>query len=450
MSTSAFAGSPLLICPQMLVDEGLIPPASLENIPTMSSYTVEYNKVQKFKKDLLQKAYHNFLKLSPPPQYQQFIAKTPWLKDYTLFITLKNKYGDNPWYKWPKAFKNRDTKTLTKFAKDNKEAITYHQFEQYIFYQQWQKLKHHAQENGIKLFGDLPIYVGLDSADVWANQSIFTLDAKTGTPATVAGVPPDYFSKTGQKWGNPLYRWDTKDKQIERQLLDWWCQRFSVMFTMVDVVRIDHFRGFESYWSVPATSETAQTGKWLKGPGKIFFDHLFNRLGKLNIVAEDLGIITEDVTALRNALQFPGMKVLQFAFDNNPANPFLPHNFTDSNSVIYTGTHDNETTVGWFLNNRMDDSQRADIKRYLNGNLHDNRPIHRDLIHLALSSISALSIFPLQDVLGFGNDCKMNSPGIATGNWRWRCGQEFLNQEHVGWLHEKTELFGRGRSCKSS
>ena len=262
-------------------------------------------------------------------------------------------------------------------------------------------------------------------------------------PTHVAGVPPDYFSKTGQRWGNPLYAWGSRDQAVRRQLLTWWTQRFSAVFSMCDMVRIDHFRGFESFWSIPAGEETAVNGRWLKGPGKSFFKKVFAELGILDIIAEDLGEITPEVVNLKNSLGLPGMKILQFAFDNNPENSFLPWNFTSSNCVVYTGTHDNDTTVGWYLSDKLDTASRQRIKKSANRNPDDSQGIHEDLLYLALSSTARLSIIPLQDILGFGGDCRMNTPGTKEGNWRWRCAPHFLTEEVAARLRQKTELFGR-------
>lgn len=448
MSSSAFAGSPLLICPESLKEMGLAEQSELADIEPFPPYRVDFDRVIRFKTKLLQNAYRRFDKQDE--RYQQFISSTGWLKDYALFMSLKEVFKQKPWFAWPELLKNRDETALEDFKQNNKDAVGYFCFEQFLFATQWKQLRTTANQKGIKLFGDIPIYVGLDSADVWANQDIFTLDKKSGRPTHVAGVPPDYFSETGQRWGTPLYRWQTTEKNVRKQLLSWWTSRFKAMFTLVDTARIDHFRGFESYWAIPEEEETAVNGKWLKGPGKPFFEAVFKKLGKLEIVAEDLGIITEEVNKLKDSLNFPGMKVLQFAFDNNPANTFLPHNFTGTNSVIYTGTHDNDTTLGWFLSEQVTEHDRIFIKRYVNGSLNDLKPIHRDLIHLAFSSISALAIIPLQDLLGFGSDCRMNVPGTAEGNWQWRCTDEFLTADIAAWTNETTEMFGRGRVIKKS
>jgi 4-alpha-glucanotransferase len=256
-------------------------------------------------------------------------------------------------------------------------------------------------------------------------------------------VPPDYFSETGQLWGNPLYRWNSGDSSTAEKLLNWWTLRFKAMFDLVDVARVDHFRGFQGYWAVPAEEETALNGSWEPGPGPHFFEKIYKNLGELRIIAEDLGEISTDVIKLRDKFGFPGMKVLQFAFDNNAANPFLPHNYTTPNCVVYTGTHDNDTTLGWFLSSQLNESLREEIKRFANREMHDASPIHQDLIYLAMSSTASLAVIPLQDLLGFGSDCRMNIPGVAEGNWRWRCAGQFLTDELADQVKELTRRFGR-------
>ncbi|MBW1751295.1 MAG: 4-alpha-glucanotransferase, partial [Deltaproteobacteria bacterium] len=293
----------------------------------------------------------------------EFISANPWVKDYGLFMALKQKYNQKAWFQWPEELSRRDPNALNKTKDQLKQEISYFQFEQYLFFSQWQKLRNYANKNGIQIIGDLPIYVGLDSVDVWANQNIFELDPKTALPTAVAGVPPDYFSKTGQLWGNPLYRWNTKNADVKEQLHNWWVQRLEMIFSTVDVIRIDHFRGFESYWSVPAKEKTAINGKWLKGPGIQFFQLMEKRLGKLPIIAEDLGIITPAVERLRDELGFPGMKILLFAFDGNIDNSYLPYNYT-KNCVVYTGTHDNDTAIGWYLDPEVSREAKRQAKRY--------------------------------------------------------------------------------------
>jgi len=445
MSISAFAGSPLLISPQLLVDEGLISKKELQTPLTFSPYTTEFKQVQKFKKELMKRAHNNF-DGDTPQNYLVFLNQNRyWLGDYALFMAIKEKYPDKGWNEWPATIRTKDKDALEHFQSVNRDKINYYYFEQYIFDRQWHQLHEYAQKKNITLFGDLPIYVGYDSSDVWANREIFFLDPATCRPTYISGVPPDYFSSTGQRWGNPLYNWHHENDSIRNKLFIWWRERLSALFKHVDVARIDHFRAFESYWAIPEEEPTAVEGKWLKGPGKAFFDFISSQLGTLNIVAEDLGIITPEVEQLRDDLGFPGMKVLQFGFDGDPENSHLPHNFTTQNCVTYTGTHDNDTTVGWFFSNQMDDDRRKVIKKMANRNLHDDSLIHHNLIYLAQSSISQLTIFPLQDVLGFGNDCKMNSPGIPEGNWKWRCSKEFLTSVIAENLKYSTRLFGRGR-----
>jgi len=443
MSISAFAGSPLLISPELLLKDGLISEMTLQDHPDFSPYTTNFQAVRKYKTGLLEKAYLNFIPGSAPG-YHAFLTKNGyWLNDYASFMTLRENFADRGWQSWP-AMKWTAEK-LKYFLTEKANRVNYYRFEQYIFSTQWELLHKYAEKNSIALFGDLPIYVGFDSADVWAHRDIFAIDPKTWKPTYVSGVPPDYFSKTGQRWGNPLYQWNHKDQSVQANLLSWWTERLSALFAQVDIARIDHFRAFASYWAIPEEEKTAVTGKWLKGPGRKFFDRIIENLGPLNIVAEDLGIITPDVEQLRDDLHFPGMKVLQFGFDGNPDNSHLPHNFTTPRCVTYTGTHDNDTTLGWFLSDHLDDGLRRTIKKTVNRDLHDGSQIHRDLIYLAQSSISMMTIIPLQDILGFGSDCRMNVPGVAEGNWKWRCSEEFLTSDIAETLKYSTALFGRGR-----
>lgn len=447
MANSAFAGNPLLISPDLLVKSGYISTKDLLEKPDFSPYTTEFDKVVPYKTALLEKAFISFQK-SPPATFALFVKANSWLKDYALFMVAKKIYNDKGWFAWPDKIASRNQTALTQLTQQNSSLIDYYYFEQFEYFRQWQLLREQCLDKGILLFGDLPIYVSYDSVDVWANQELFTLDTVTLRPTHVSGVPPDYFSATGQRWGNPLYNWQSKSPSVRDGLISWWADRLKHLFTQVDFARIDHFRGFESYWSIPEENDTAIGGTWLKGPGIGFFKEIELRLGRLNIIAEDLGIITEEVVKLRDALQFPGMKVLQFAFDGNQENSFLPHNFDTSQCIVYTGTHDNDTTWGWFLSDRVTEEQRNEIKLAANRTPHDNSPIHKDFIYLAQSSISHLCIFPLQDVLGFGNDCKMNSPGEAHGNWRWRCKKEFLTKEIEEYLTASTTRFGRNRIKK--
>jgi len=442
MSFSAFAGSSLLIGTHALLHQGLL---QARDIPELhhSPYLVDYAQVSGSKQTLLQAAWQRFSAIpTNMHQLQQFTLEHPWSLEYALFVALKEKFNQAPWYKWPEDIRLHQPEACQKAMTELEQSVHYHLFTQHLFFQQWRKLHLYAQAQGIQLIGDLPIYVALDSVDVWANQAIFQLDAGTGLPTRVAGVPPDYFSATGQRWGNPLYRWSTKDQLVREQLWDWWEQRLRHNFSMVDVLRIDHFRGFESYWSVPAEEETAMNGGWKPGPGIDFFLEMQNRLGQMPIIAEDLGIITPEVDHLRESLHFPGMKVLLFAFDGNPENSYLPYNI-EKQSVVYTGTHDNDTAVGWFLSPDVSPEAKRRAKMFAN-HLDDNAgTFHRELIYLALSSPANLAILPMQDVLGFGNDCRMNTPGTTSGNWQWRLADQFLSADIALWLREQMALFGR-------
>ncbi|MBM9603096.1 4-alpha-glucanotransferase [Desulfopila inferna] len=445
MTASAFGGNPLLISPQLLFEDGLLTKAEISEYPDLAPYRVDFDTVIPLKGRLLKQAFSRF---NPEKfsEYEGFITQTQWLMDYCMFMALKNKYPDKAWYEWDTTLAQRDSKAMAQMAETEQEQIAYFRFEQFLFHQQWSRLHAYAKDLNIQLFGDIPIYVSLDSADVWGAQEIFLLDRKTCQPTHVAGVPPDYFSKTGQKWGNPLYRWNNEDKHIRKQLLHWWTLRFKAIFEQVDIARIDHFRGFQEYWAVPAHHKTALKGEWLPGPGAEFFREIFAELGKLQIVAEDLGEITEDVLELRDELHFPGMRVLQFAFDGNIDNTFLPFNYETPNTFVYTGTHDNDTTVGWYMSDRIDDEIRQRTKRLANRKIHDHHGIHHDLIYLAMSSTAVAAIFPLQDILGFGSDCRMNTPGThSKDNWTWRCSKEFLTPDISTWMQELTELCGRSK-----
>ncbi len=445
MSTSARAGSPLLISPQSLYEQGFIQKHQLPAAGEFSPYQVDFPRVDALKKQLLNDAFAQLTSRRKDvlARFAEQSEQSDWLDNYALFMALKESHKQAPWFKWPKPLAHRQPAAIATARERYRQRIDYYRFEQYLFFSQWETLRKRAAEKSIRLIGDIPIYIGLDSAGVWANRDIFELDEKTLQPTRVSGVPPDYFSTTGQRWGNPLYRWHSEDAAVRERLLAWWQSRLRNVFNLVDIVRIDHFRAFESYWAVPAEEETALNGIWEPGPGASFFETMHEALGPLNIIAEDLGDITPAVIALRDQLGFPGMKVLQFAFDGNPHNPFLPYNFTSPNCVVYTGTHDNDTTLGWFLSNRLSETDRQSIKHFANRRMHDDSPIHEDLLYLALSSTAALAITPLQDLLGFGSDCRMNTPGVPEGNWRWRCAPHFLTNELSNHLREITRRFGR-------
>ncbi len=439
MAFTAFAGNPLFLDLTELAEQGLLSKRELAAAPPFSEYLVDYPAVSSFREPLLVKAARDF-STATPPEYDAFAAASGWLDEYALFMALREHFKSRPWNEWPRDVAGRQPAALERMREKLSTRIAYHRFLQFQFYRQWSALRGYAAERGVRLIGDLPIYVGFDSVDVWAHPDNFRLHPDTFRPTHVAGVPPDYFSATGQRWGNPIYRWRDETGQTNGALYDWWTERLSHLLQLVDLCRIDHFRGFESYWEIEAGEPTAINGQWQSGPGADFFDAMRVRLGDLPIIAEDLGLITPEVTALRRQLGLPGMKVLQFAFDFNPANTHLPHNFSSTNTVVYSGTHDNNTTLGWFLGPEMNEEGRNLVRRYLGS---DGREISHDLIRLALASVARLAILPLQDVLGFGGDCRMNTPGTSSGNWRWRCASRFLDRTAADWLREETLFYNR-------
>lgn len=441
MSFSSFAGNPLFIDLEQLYRQGLLSKEDLDP-PEYSPYFVEFGRVTPWKKNLLKKAWSSFQAQEERAAFDEFCAEHFWLQDHALFMALKDRYKFTPWYTWPEDIRSANKKSLLVATNELADEVDYYRFEQYLFFSQWQALRDHAAKKSVKIIGDLPIYVGMDSVDVWSNQGIFELDKRSRKPTSVSGVPPDYFSKTGQLWGNPLYRWNTRKSVVKGQLYKWWENRFATMFSIVDVLRVDHFRGFESYWSVPAGDKTAENGVWKKGPGEKFFHEMEKRLGYLPLIAEDLGIITPDVEELRDNLGYPGMKILLFAFDGTTDNEYLPYNM-NKNSIVYTGTHDNDTAVGWFLDPDVPRASKLQMKRAANAVNEDIESVSRDLIYLALSSVADLAILPMQDILGFGNDCRMNTPATTEGNWRWRCAPEYLTDELAAWLMDQTTFFGR-------
>lgn len=450
MSTSTFAGNPLLISPDYLLRDGWIKADDLALNKEFYQYLVRFKEIEAFKNGLFEKAFANFSKTRTSQiALKKFCKSSPWLEDYALFVSLGEKFNGLPWHEWPTKIARRDPQTLQSLKKELADRVTYHQFIQFIFAEQWRELKNNAETRQIKLIGDIPIYVALNSADVWANQECFQLNPETLKPAYVAGVPPDYFSPTGQAWGNPLYRWHSdnlSDEALNETVIKWWQQRLQRLAEFVDVVRIDHFRAFEAYWRIPATSESAENGEWVKGPGEAFFSQLGNAIQDLSIIAEDLGTITPPVEKLRNHLGFAGMKVLQFAFDGDLGNPYLPWNFTTPNCVVYTGTHDNETTLGWYLDESVDFECKERARHATNS---DGSAIHLDFIKMAYSSIAALAIIPLQDALGFGSDCRMNWPGSNERNWAWRCAPRFLSKEISKMLYHEASFYNRTHDCNT-
>ncbi|MEI6044363.1 MAG: 4-alpha-glucanotransferase [Chloroflexota bacterium] len=412
-SFSAFAGNPLLISPDLLAADNYLSPEDLAEIPSFPTDKVDFGPVIDYKKKLLARSFHQF-EATATAEAQAYFgafcrAKAAWLDDFALFMALKEHFGGVVWNSWATEIASHQPEALAEWRTKLATEVRYHSYLQYQFHCQWSALKRYANQHGVKLIGDIPIFVAFDSADVWSHPDLFYLD-KANNPAFMAGVPPDYFCETGQLWGNPLYRW----KEMGQQNYSWWVERFRQTLELVDIARIDHFRGFDAYWAVPAGEETAIKGKWLKGPGAKLFKALQQQLGDLPIIAEDLGLITPTVAALRNQFGFPGMKVLQFGFGGNSTEAFLPHNF-ERNCVVYTGTHDNDTTQGWFKS--ILDHERTNVQLYLG---RDGTDIAWDLIRVALSSVADIAIVPLQDILNLGAEGRMNTPGQAGGNWGWR------------------------------
>jgi 4-alpha-glucanotransferase len=439
LSYSALAGNPLLISPEILQQQDLLTQTELQHLPDFPLDQVDFEGVIRTKIPLLRRASDRFEAITDyetQEKFQRFCNRqNDWLSDYALFMSLKEAHQGKAWNQWSADIASRQPQAMVEWAAKLADDIFFHKFVQYQFFSQWQNLKQYANEQGVQLFGDIPIYVAHDSVDVWAHRDIFQLDPDTGEAALMAGVPPDYFSETGQLWGNPVYNWQA----LEETNFKWWIRRVEAILEYVDIIRIDHFRGFQAYWAVPQGETTAIKGTWLDAPGDKFFQLLEKQLGKLPIVAEDLGVITPEVEALRDKFSFPGMKILQFAFDSDRGNGFLPYNYTDRNCIVYTGTHDNDTTVGWF-NERSPEAQ-ANVVEYLGCVGEDG--IHWAMIRLALSSVGNTAVLPFQDILGLGTDAKMNTPAQPTGNWGWRCRGEAFNDELSGRLKHLTYLYGR-------
>lgn len=451
-SLSTFAGNPLLIDLDLLEQQGLL---TIEEIQLpkniQSDSPVDYGSVINWKFPLLKLAAERFLSWPKPEDFSPFKKKNSyWLDDYALFIDIKqyfdfvasqNNLTGQLWGNyWPEGLKKHVPMAVSTWESEHTESVEIQRIIQYFFFTQWDSLKKYANSKGISIIGDIPIFVAYDSADVWANKKFFQLD-KDCSPTFVAGVPPDYFSTTGQLWGNPLYNW----KKMRSNRYAWWKKRISFMHTHFDYVRIDHFRGFETYWSIPAGSENAINGKWLKGPGADFFKHLKASLGDLPILAEDLGIITTEVGKLRDDFNLPGMKILQFAFDPNEANTymtnaFLPHMYSN-NCIVYTGTHDNDTMQGWIDKSSKDEIDM--IRDYLGLDKADKRKLVPELIRMALMSSASFAIFPLQDIYCLGSDSRINTPSTTGNNWKWRMSTNLLDQEKKLWLRKLSAMYGR-------
>jgi 4-alpha-glucanotransferase len=443
-STSSFAGNALLIDIDDLARRGWLAPEEIPHDARLPIDHVDFDAVTVLKEASLRLAYDGFRAKGDDPKFEEFIAaNSGWLDEFVFYQALKDVHAGQPWYEWEPELVERAPAAMADWRERLAEGIRYHEFVQYAFEIQWQELRADCRRQGLMVIGDLPIFVAHDSADVWANPDLFYLD-KRGQPLVVAGVPPDYFSETGQLWGNPLYRWDAHAADD----YSWWAARLRFLLGRVDIVRIDHFRGFEAYWEIPAGSTTAADGKWIEGPASKFFDAMRRRLGNLPLIAEDLGLITPGVEALRDEFSLPGMRVLQFGFGpDSGSEKHLPHRFVP-HCVVYTGTHDNDTTKGWFTSTDVAttqtweeiESERAYARRYLDS---PGNEIHWDMIRLAFSSVADTAVIPLQDILGLDSRARMNLPGKAEGNWLWRFKKGQLDRQAHDRYAELTALYSR-------
>lgn len=446
-STSAFAGNPLLLALEPLVQAGHLPGTELDAAPPFPRSRVDYDQTERFRTRCLRIA---FEACSGDRELARFCEQERgWLHDYALYRALKTSHGEVEWTRWQPEYRDRKATAIQRAERELADEIAFRSFEQWLFAQQWRELRAHCAERGIALIGDLPIFLAHDSADVWQHRELFHLDP-SGMPTVVAGVPPDYFSATGQRWGNPLYRWPVVRESGYRFFTD----RMRTMLSRFDIVRLDHFIGFERYWEIPAGEPTAVRGSWRPGPGAALFHALAQELEDLPLIAEDLGEVTPEVRALRDQLELPGTKILQFAFGTDPnAHDFLPHNYSQR-AVVYTGTHDNDTAVGWFLGQSEGDEgstrsraqvakEQAAILAYL-GRSHATN-IHWDMIRACMMSVASTTIFPLQDVLGLGSGARMNRPGRAFGNWEWRAEADACTAQVAAQLAELTRVYDRQR-----
>jgi 4-alpha-glucanotransferase len=441
---SAFAGNPMLISPEKLVAAGHLSPADVDprNVPPFPQGRVDFGPVIRYKTDLLNRAFANFRRDAPAEQKQAFerfrVEQAHWLDDFALFMALKVAHNLRPWIEWEADLAAHRPEALQRARIRLAGEIESQQYRQWQFFEQWLALKHYANDRGLRVIGDIPIFVAMDNADVWANTGLFQFDERL-RPTGISGVPPDYFSETGQLWGHPLYRWDV----MARSGYAWWIARFRAAFTQADVVRIDHFRGFYNYWEVPAGEKTAVKGRWRKGPGADLFHAVTSALGEVAIIAEDLGDMDPEsragVSALQSEFGFPGMKVLQFAFGDGPTDPFLPHNF-NRECVVYTGTHDNDTTVGWYQETSTE-AERDYARKYLGRSGED---IAWDLIRLAWASVAQTAMTTAQDLLSLGHVARLNTPStVGPPNWVWRLAPGQLTPEVAARLKELTAVYGR-------
>ncbi|HEY9808858.1 MAG TPA: 4-alpha-glucanotransferase [Halomicronema sp.] len=433
-SYSAMAGNALLISPQILQEKGLLSHQDIAKPPQFPKDSVDYDRVINYKINLFWKAFENFQN-QPQEEFKTFCQHhETWLEDYALFMAIKQMNRGKNWNGWNPALRDREPEALKACRMLLEVEINFIKYQQFEFFRQWGYLKRYTNDRKIQILGDLPIYVAHDSADVWAHPENFCLHPQTGNSTLMAGVPPDYFSATGQLWGNPIYNW----YQLRQKNYQWWVERFQAMLETVDWIRIDHFRAFESYWVVKQGESTAMNGRWIKGPSEGFFQSIEEQLGRLPVVAEDLGIITPEVEALRDKFHLPGMKILHFAFASGWGNAYLPHNYP-RNCVAYTGTHDNDTTLGWLSD--LPDFEKNNFLNYLGQ--YNLSEIHWDAIRVITSSVADWAIIPLQDVLGIGREGRMNTPGIGEGNWGWRYTPGVLTKNLSSRLRNLAEIYGR-------
>ena len=435
-SFSTFAGNPYFIDLDTLIEEGLLKQNEVDTFDWGSNKSyIDYEKIWLSRFKVLKIAFDR-CNLSNNADYQKFVEENSfWLDDYALYMAVKNSFGGIAFIEWDEDIRRRDEKAIEKYSSDLKEEVDFYKFQQFEFSEQFKKLKAYANKNGVKLIGDIPIYVAFDSADTWANPELFKFD-ENGLPTGVAGCPPDAFSATGQLWGNPLYDWDYHKKTGYK----WWIKRIENCYKLYDVVRIDHFRGFDEYYNIPYGDKTAEFGKWEKGPGLDLFTAIKKELGEIDIIAEDLGFLTDTVLELVKDTGYPGMKVLEFAFDSREDSDYLPHNYT-KNSVVYTGTHDNNTIRGWY--DELSKEDRAFATEYLNCKRLKKKNLHWDFVRLAMGSVSNLCVIPVQDYLGLGKEARINTPSTLGDNWKWRMSEGAFSKSLLEKIYKLTKMYAR-------
>lgn len=433
---SAFAGNPYFIDLDILQKKGLLSKEDYENVnfgedPEVIDYGLMFTEKMK----VLRKAYSNF-KIEGNEEFEKFVLEEEkWLDDYSLFMALKYNFNFASWNSWDEKLKKRDEECIDKYKDELKDEINYWKFIQYEFFGQWEKLKKYVNEKNIKIIGDIPIYIANDSADVWSNPEVFLLDEETFDPIKVSGCPPDAFSETGQLWGNPIYDWD----YLEETEYEWWINRIDASLKLYDVLRIDHFRGFEAYWAVPYGEKTAQNGKWVKGPGIKLFNAIKDKLGEIDIIAEDLGYLTQETLDFKKETGFPGMKIIQFAFGGDSGNPYLPHNY-EKNCVAYTGTHDNDTVRGWLEVSGSEEEVKKAAEYF---NLTKEEGYNWGIIRGVWSSVARTSIGVMQDFLNLGNEARINKPSTLASNWSWRAKDDVFTNELAKKIYRLTKIYGR-------